>query len=292
MYTNILSVLRCPHCGGEFELTAAGKEGEEILEGKIACGKGHVFYIRQGILDFQSQEQENLNSWSEYIGEEGYDDLGQKIEARKTEKQKKIDRDFLDAIVGEAAKLKSGFLLDVASGRGILLGELVKTVSADVNLISTDLSFRVLTFDRAALKRTAPQVKVNYIACDATNLPVRDGSVDMVCTYAGFTNMMDLMEKGIREAARVLKDDAPLINSSVYMDENAEGAKRAAKFLAENHMEGGEKTYIRNELLAIHKAYFSTVREKIIYEGIAESVEGDLIPCPGEWFANVVLIAR
>ena len=291
MYTNILSVLRCPHCGGEFELTAAGKEGEEILEGKIACGKGHVFYIRQGILDFQSQEQENLNSWSEYIGEEGYDDLGQKIEARKTEKQKKIDRDFLEAIVGEAVKLKSGFLLDVASGRGILLGELVKTVSADVNLISTDLSFRVLTFDRAALKRTVPQVKVNYIACDATNLPVRDGSVDMVCTYAGFTNMMDLMENGIREAARVLKDGAPLINSPVYMEKNAEGARKAARYFAENQMEGAENIFLREELLTVHRKYFSSVREEIIYEGIAEGVECDLIPCAGEWFANALLVS-
>lgn len=28
------------------------------------------------------------------------------------------------------------------------------------------------------------------------------------------------------------------------------------------------------------------------YEGIAEAVEGDLIPCGGDWFANVVLIAE
>ena len=193
--------------------------------------------------------------------------------------------------MGEAAKLKSGFLLDVASGRGILLGELVKTVSADVNLISTDLSFRVLTFDRAALKRTAPQVKVNYIACDATNLPVRDGSVDMVCTYAGFTNMMDLMEKGIREAARVLKDGAPLINSPVYMEKNAEGARKAARYFAENQMEGAEKIFLREELLTVHRKYFSSVREEIIYEGIAEGVECDLIPCAGEWFANALLVS-
>ena len=179
----------------------------------------------------------------------------------------------------------------MASGRGILLGELVKTVSADVNLISTDLSFRVLTFDRAALKRTAPQVKVNYIACDATNLPVRDGSVDMVCTYAGFTNMMDLMEKGIREAARVLKDGAPLINSPVYMEKNAEGARKAARYFAENQMEGAEKIFLREELLTVHRKYFSSVREEIIYEGIAEGVECDLIPCAGEWFANALLVS-
>ena len=104
--------------------------------------------------------------------------------------------------------------------------------------------------------------------------------------------MMNLMENGIRDTARVLKEHAPLINSTVYMDENADGAKKVAEYLMENHMEGAEKIYIRDELQAIHKKYFQTVREKIIYEGIAETVEEDLIPCTGEWFANVVLIAE
>ena len=206
--------------------------------------------------------------------------------------QLKLEKDFLDSIVEEVRKLKSGFLLDIASGRGMLLRELLKNMDADVTVTSTDLSFQILKHDRIKLRQVNPHVKVNYIACDATNLPIRDNSMDMACTYAGFTNMANLMESGIRDTARVLKANAPLINSSVYMDENAEGAKKAARYFAENHMEGAEKIYLRNELLAIHKKYFSTVRERIIYEGIAEAVEGDLIPCGGEWFANVVLIAE
>lgn len=292
MYANILPVLCCPKCGAGFKLTESRTEQEEIVEGKIVCENGHAFSIHEGILDFQSQEKNTFNTWKDYIDEDGYDAFGEKLETQKTDSQRKIEKDFLDGIVEEVSKLKAGFLLDVASGRGVLLRELLKHANENVDIISTDLSFHVLKHDRIRLGQVNPHVRVNYIACDATNLPLRDCSMDMACTYAGLTNMADLMEKGIRDAARVLKDDAPLINSSVYMDENAEGAKRAAKFLAENHMEGAEKIFIRNELLAIHKAYFSTVREKIIYEGIAEAVEGDLIPCDGEWFANVILIAR
>lgn len=291
MYPDILPVLRCPHCGEGFELTASKKDGEEIIEGKIACGNGHVFCIREGILDFQSREQENLNSWSEYFDESGCDSFGQMLETKKSDAQKKLEQDFLDAIVLETAELRSGFLLDVASGRGVLLRKLAKNVNTDVSLISTDLSSHVLKFDRTEIKRINPQLKVNYIACDAANLPIRDHCIDMACTYAGFTNMMNLMENGIRDAARVLKEGRPLINSLVYMDRNAEGAKRVAAYLAENHMEGAEKIYLRDELLAVHKKHFPTVREKIVYEGIAEGIEDDLIPCAGEWFANAVLIA-
>lgn len=69
MYTNILTVLCCPHCGARFQLTESKKEGEEIMEGKIVCKEGHVFYVHDGILDFQSQEQEIFNSWNKFDGE-------------------------------------------------------------------------------------------------------------------------------------------------------------------------------------------------------------------------------
>lgn len=292
MYTNILTVLRCPHCGAEFQLMESKREDDEIIEGKIVCEKGHAFYIHDGILDFQSQEQEIFNSWSEFDKDERYAELDRKIDENKTENQRKIESDFINAIAREVKNLRTGFLLDVASGRGLLLRELLKNAGSDVDIISVDLSFHILKQDRLKFRERYPHARVNYIACDATRLPIQDNSIGMACTFLGFTNMVNLMENGIQDAARVLKDNAPLINSSVYMDENADGAKRAAKYLAENHMEGAEKIYIRSELLAMHKKYFKTVREKIIYEGIAEAVDGDLFPCAGEWFANAVLIAE
>lgn len=292
MYTNIMSVLRCPHCGTRFELVESQIENEEIVEGKIICEKGHVFSVREGILDFNSQEQESLNAWNEYYEEESYDDFDGRLDAHDTETQRKNKKDFLAGIVEEARKLNDGYLLDVASGRGLLLRELLRNIDTPVSIIATDLSFQVLKYDRIKLNEINPRVKVNYIACDATRLPIENNSIDMVCTFAGFTNMMNLMEDGIKDAARVLKTGALLINSSVYMKENADGAQRVASYFRENDMVGAEKMFIREELLAIHKKYFKNIHEKIIYEGIAETVEIDLIPCTGEWFANVVLIAQ
>lgn len=292
MYMNILPVLRCPQCGTTLELTESKKDGEEIIEGKIVCEKGHCYSIRQGILDFQSPEQEQFNSWNEYFDKDGYDDFVQNLDLSKTESQKKTEKDFVDGIVEEVTKLKTGFLLDVASGRGILLEALLKNGDIHADIISADLSFTVLIHDRIKFRRLYPNRKVNYIACDATNLPIRDHSIDMACTFMGFLNMANLMENGIRDTARVLKQNAPLVNSTIYMDKNAEGAKRTARYFAENHMEGGEKIYIRDELLAIHKKYFRSVRERIIYEGIAESLEDDLIPCAGEWYANVMILSE
>ena len=292
MYTNIMPILRCPHCGTGLDLAEGQIENEEVVEGKIICKMGHVFSIHEGILDFNSQEQEGLNSWNEYYKEESYDDFDRELDAHDTETQRKNKKDFLDGIVEEAKKLNHGYLLDVASGRGLLLRELLKNVDSSVSIVSTDLSFQVLKYNRIKLKKSNPFIRVNYIACDATKLPIVDNSIDMVCTFVGFANMMNLMEDGIKDAARVLKTGAPLINSTVYMNENADGAQRVTRFLKENDMAGAEKMFIRNELITIHKKYFKTIREKIIFEGIAENVEVDLIPCAGEWFANVVIIAQ
>ena len=82
-------------------------------------------------------------------------------------------------------------------------------------------------------------------------------------------------EDGIKEAARVLKPGAPLVNSAVYMDETADGAQGVIRFLGENGMAGAEKMFIRRELLAVYGRYFPTVQEKIICEGTAEGAEAD-----------------
>ena len=91
MYANILPILCCPQCGAGFRLTESRMEQDEIVEGKIVCGNGHAFSIREGILDFQSQEQDSFNAWTEYIDEDGYDAFDQKLEAQKSDSQRKIE---------------------------------------------------------------------------------------------------------------------------------------------------------------------------------------------------------
>ena len=198
----------------------------------------------------------------------------------------------MTGITEETCKLKQGFLLDVASGRGVLLRQLLKSCHTDVHIISADLSFDVLKYDKFKLKNIAPTVKVSYLACDCTQLPIKDDCLDGVCTFVGIVNMLHLAEKGIGEAARVLKPGASLINACIYMDSNTPGFKNVSKVLRENGSAEAEKILIKEELLDIHKKYFTSLEEKIMYDGIAENSPNDLIPCEGEWFADVVLIAK
>ncbi len=289
MYKEIMEVLKCPHCGRGFTLKAEEVEGEEIVTGEIFCENQHVFPIRFGVLDFGAKEQEGANTWSEYYQEQDYEALDQEIHDRKSPKQQEQEEIFLDGIIKEVQSLERGFLLDVASGRGLLLKKLQTKLSNEVHVISTDLSFSVLMYDRIKFKKLESKLKVSYVACDATKLPIKDESIDMACTMAGFVNMLTIMEEGLKDCARVLRPGSSLIDSLVYVKEGTAGYENVVKVMEENDLAGCEKIPLQIYQQELHKKYFINIEEKMYNEGIAESEEGDLLPIGGEWFADCVM---
>ena len=126
-------------------------------------------------------------------------------------------------------------------------------------------------------------------ACGLTDMA--DGT-NMVCTFVGYLNMGNLMEKGIIEAARVLKPTCSLINSVMYMKEDSAGYKEVKKIFEENDMAPMAEYILRDRLFEIHQKYFKKVSDQITYEGIGEAFEGDLLPYAGEWFADAVITAE
>lgn len=291
MYKKILDVLQCPKCKGKLELEGVTEQnGEEIIQGTLKCRCNHAYRIYKGVIDFNSVEQDNANSWSEYYKDMDYDALDKEIESRKSEEYKKNQETFLQGILDEVCTLKEGFVLDVASGRGMLLGRLIARINQEVHIISTDLSFEVLMYDRIKFADINPSVKVTYIACDATNLPIRDKCIDVVTTFVGFANMFGLVEKGVSDASRIIKEGGRLVNSIVYIKRDNPHFGEVENVLAEHGYGGMLDYYTREVELELHSRFFERIEEKMIYEGIAEAVEGDILPIPGEWFGYAVIL--
>lgn len=292
MYKEILSLLSCPCCKKSFSLFPAETENEEITEGYIECEEGHRYPVRKGMLHMGSEEQADSNTWSDYYQDMSYEELDKALDEGKTENQKKILAKFLEDITAETGRLKQGFLLDIASGRGLLLSKLIETAAPDVHIIASDLSFTVLMYDRLKFAKKARNLKVSYVACDATNLPFKPGSVDMVSTFVGYMNMGSLFEAGVAESARVLKKGAPLIHASSYLDPESAGYREVEEILKSMNAQDTLKNLVRQDVLATHNRYFSKVSDTVSYEGIAEGEEADLLPRRGSWFANVVIRAE
>ena len=291
MFKEIIPLLSCPCCHKDFSVFPAETENEEITEGYIECEEGHRYPIRKGVLHMGSEEQADSNTWSDYYQDMTYEELDKTLDEQKTENQRMIQAKFLEDVTAETGKLKQGFLLDIASGRGLLLSKLIETSDPDVHIIASDLSFTVLMYDRLKFAEKTRNLKVSYVACDATNLPFKPGSLDLVSTFVGYMNMGSLFETGVAESARVLKKDASLIHGSTYLDPESAGYHEVEEILTAMNAQDALKNLVRQDVLATHSRYFSKVSDTISYEGIAEGEEADLLPRPGSWFANTVITA-
>ena len=294
MYKDILGILRCPICKNCFQLSEQQTENEEVIEGTLVCGNAHRYAIRRGVIDFCSQEQEGMNQWSELIHNDDYEELDRKVEAEKPEKEREQQQLHLASIAEEVSKLESGYIVDIASGRGMLLTKLAETVKESIHLIATDLSFEILMYDRIKLKKINPKARVSFIACDATAMPLEGGFADMVVSFFGVANMLGIVEKGVQEASRITKTDGKFLNGFLVIKEDSKGFDVVKKICEENNMAGAERTYLDEIMKELHDKYFPEVFTHEIVADVRENIENkmDLLPYQGEWFAYVTYEGR
>lgn len=72
---------------------------------------------------------------------------------------------------------------------------MLKHLQADSQIICADLSFLVLSHDRIRAKKFNPEARVNYITCNATQLPFKDNSIDTAVSFCGIQNMLNIANK-------------------------------------------------------------------------------------------------
>jgi len=294
MYREILGLLVCPICKGKFLLEEREIEEQEVVEGSLICEKGHRYVIRKGVIDFGSEEQEGFNQWSEFLEENHFEELDREVEQQKSAKEREQQQKHIRSIVDDAIQLEKGCIVDIASGRGMLLTQLAKAVKEEVNLIATDLSFDILMYDRMKIKKLNPNARVNYIACDATAMPLEEGCADRTVSFYGVANMAGIVEEGVKEAARITGKNGKFLNAYLVIKEDSEGFCVMKKLCEENGMAGAERACLDKEMQELHSKYFPEVVTHVIVEDIYDDEENklDLLPYKGEWFSYVTYEGR
>ncbi|SFQ41172.1 Ubiquinone/menaquinone biosynthesis C-methylase UbiE [Lachnospiraceae bacterium XBB1006] len=293
-YEKILEKLWCSECHEVFRLISEKEECGEVVEGVLLCANGHRFGIHGGVADFGSQEQESGNAWSEYLKDMDYETMEQQIEQAKPEKEKEQQTMLLEALTELVCKENPETIVDIASGRGMFLDHLIPELADEQLPIATDLSFEILARDRMKFKKKYPGKFVFYMACDATNMPVREGSVAVTTSFFGIANMFGLEEKGVREAARVTTKGGALFNGIMNIKEDSEGYRKLKEFMVEQKMPKAGDIFLEEGAKRIHEKFFDQVEMETIVEDVREPEENvlDLLPYPGEWFAYRIAIGR
>ena len=293
MYEEIIPLLKCPNCDTPLHLIDSALKNGEIIEGKLKCNCDEIWEIRDGVLDFRVEEQKSMNRWSELTKDMSFEELDEMILSKTPQNQQELTLKTIEDIISYLNVNKPDFAVDIATGRGMLLNELVKELKHEFHLVCADLSYVVLKADREKIQKNNPKIKVSFVSCDATNLPFLDKSYDLVLSFMGISNMGNLIPKALKETFRVLKRNCKLLNGIIIIEENSEGYKVLKEFFGEQGSEGFEKFLLGNKVGKFHKdAGFKEAEFKMIGESIGEKNELDLLPFEGEWFSIGNVYAR
>ncbi len=292
MYRKIIELMECPKCKNKFKIEEKETFKEEIISGYIGCDCGGKWEITEGVLDFGSEEQKGVNNWSEITREITFAELDRLIMKKTPQNQLQLQEKAKVFIADFIKEAKPDFIIDIATGRGMLLDKISSDLPPKTHLVCTDLSKTVLKADREKIKKKHPEAKISYIACDVTGLPFKDNSFDLVLSFFGVANMRASILPGLKETQRVLKGEGTFLNVSIVVKEESQ----SYKVLQENFGEKGKHFIdfvLCTGLLDFHKkSGFPRVDLKMIGESTAGKNELDLIPVEGDWLGVCLVQAN
>lgn len=285
MYREIIALLKCPNCNKSLHLVDSVLDNGEIIDGRLKCRCDELWEIRDGVLDFRVEEQETVNRWSELTKEMSFEEFDEMILSKTPGNQQELILKTIEDIIDYLNLNKPEIVIDITTGRGMLLNELAKELKYESHLVCTDLSYVVLQADRKKIQKHKPKIKVSFVSCDATNLPFLNNSYDLALSFMGISNMRELIPKALKETYRVLRHNQNFLNSTIIIEENSDGFKKLSEFFGDQDLEGFDKFLLVNEVTKFHKdAGFNEAVFKMIDESIGQKNELDLLPFEGEWF--------
>ena len=96
----------------------------------------------------------------------------------------------------------------------------------------------------------------------------------------------------MKEAHRVLKPGGVLLDSFVVIDEMSKGYEILQQVCAEQNVAGAEEFFLHNGLSKNHSMLFENAVCNTVFDGIGVDNGMDLLPYPGEWYAEQVFVSR
>ena len=203
-YLSLNHLLMCPVCRKRMQLNY--QNANHLY---YECENAHRYHITDGVVDFRVREIPG-EEWS--LSYRNYSDY---LQDHKKPENPNYQRGIqsADVIWKEIERLRPRIVLDMACGVGLGIKQQIRKINWPVTIIMTDLSHRILKWNRKfySTEWKNPYVEMIYLACDGSALPILDKSVDVVYSYAGFDSMQAKMKDGFREAFRVLKNNGTAI---------------------------------------------------------------------------------
>ncbi len=274
-------LLICPKCGESLSLRT-GEDGDC----SFVCPQNHAFPVVDGVVDFGTREIPG-ELWSQYL--KNYDFYLREQQSPGNPRYHTGAVPMSEVRWQHLKKRRPRVILDIASGTGRGIKYDLHRINWPCLVILTDLSHRVLKYDRRYfLENVAnPYVDLLLLACDCAHLPLNDGCIDAAVSNGGYESMQEKMKDGFRESHRVLKEHGYAIyNMSILENRQSENTQKwirlmsadsgLASCLGNLHDIGEWRTFCR-------QIGFSDTEAQQIY-GELPAPAGDILPFENEVF--------
>ena len=217
--------LICPECKKNLSLRIQTSGSAQYFE----CENHHRYNVEDGVVFFNTREIPG-ELWSLYL--RNYEHYLQEVTHPGLPRYDEGEIPCKEVMWREIEKLRPSTIVDVACGTGNGIRHFIQRINWPCTIIMADLSFRILTWNRKYLTEELrnPYVDLVFLACDCSNIPLRDNSVDIVFSNCGFESMQSKMMAGFKEARRILKPDGRAVyNMSLVDGHNSENTKKWMK---------------------------------------------------------------
>ena len=226
--------LICPECKKSLSLKIQTTRAGQYFE----CENNHRFNVEDGVVFFNTREMDGelwslyLRNYEHYLQEQNgnYDYyLQNKPFPPELTLNSVSEISLAETTWREIEKHRPATIVDIACGTGCGIRYIIERINWRCTIILTDLSFRILAWNRKFFTEEVrnPYVDLVFLACDCSNIPLSDNSVDMVFSNAGFESMQHKMMLGFKEAYRIIKPGGNAVyNMLLIADHESDNSKK------------------------------------------------------------------
>ena len=284
-----IELLRCPVCHMRMRIESREQTAglEDIIRGSVACDMGHQWAVEEGILVF-TREDAPSDAWTR--SQKDY-----AAYAASTPVWVEYSASQVAPILEPIARHGSNLHLDICTGQGGLLYNLLKCMEPTEGTLSVEMSLHVHRFNSRYLREKYPCKRVGLIAGDASQLPLADSSIDTVSSY-GMGNMLEKMRAGMKEVARVLRPGGLFAFNHIAVPEGSRGWQAFEQGMRQMGATDYRFAALRNDFEEMMKASgFCGYEIKTISETVGEANRdweaGPTFPFPNEPMVEMLITA-
>ena len=286
MHERLLPLLCCPIC--HESLTFEGRKGAgRLMQGTLTCQACARGYPVEDEIPRLLDPGAAVTDWEWEVDIEMPETFDAFDQAYLTSMPLAV-RQALPLVFGRIVHLvdaAAGPILDVATGRGVLLRQMALLLKVDQPLLGIDIDAKVLRGTQKFLRRHGLYDEVSLAVMDARRLALHGQTMGVATSWFGFNNM-PAPRDALQETQRVLAMGGELIATALNVE-----------MLSNSHLiaeEAGFAGFLTREEIesSLKSVGLELDRTEAFIEGVWPGNPYDALPLKGDRYAHRLVAAR